>query len=209
MSNKIPQHVQIKPGRTCVRLRISPASLPGVETIHFWYLIPSNPPKSSGLIWDGDGTSNTGSPSVIVLWRCATVHQCTGERSASLWAGAKALWTLSSTCYCSEVQHYKAPQRRQMRPSPLWTPIQLDCFFVCLFHFGHTVPSQELICGLLQVTVWRWQTCPASPQPPQPSPEPPPPTPPPPPLPSLRLRGVCYPRCPRSYWRSDAANLTF
>lgn len=124
---------------------------------------PSHPPKSSGLIWEGDGISNTGSPSVIVLWRCAMVHQCTGERSTSLWARAKALWTLSSTCYCSEVQHYKAPRHRQMRPSPLWTPIQLDCFFVCLFHFGHTLPSQELICGLLQVTVWRWQTCPALP----------------------------------------------
>lgn len=69
---------------------------------------PSNPPKSSGLIWERDGIGNTGSPSVIVLWRCATVHQCTGERSTSLWASAKALWTLSSTCYCSEVQHYKA-----------------------------------------------------------------------------------------------------
>lgn len=122
---------------------------------------PSHPPKSCGLILEGDGISNTGSPSVIALWRCATVHQCTGERSTSLWAGVKALWTLSSTCYCSEVQHYKAPQHRQMRLSPLWTPIQLDCFFVCLFHFGHTLPSQELICGLLQVTVWRWQTCPA------------------------------------------------
>lgn len=40
-SNKIPQHVQIKPGRTCIRMRISPASLPRVETIHFdiWSLL--------------------------------------------------------------------------------------------------------------------------------------------------------------------------
>lgn len=46
----------------------------------------SRPPKSSGLIWERDGASDTDSPSVIVPQRCATVHQCTGERGASLWA---------------------------------------------------------------------------------------------------------------------------
>lgn len=104
---KISQHVQIKPGRTWIRMRVSLASLPTLETIHFdiWSQ-PSNP---GAVVWsERDGISNTGSPSVIVLWRCATVHQCTGERSTSLWASAKALWTLSSTCYCSEVQHYKS-----------------------------------------------------------------------------------------------------
>lgn len=139
-----------------MHLRIFPASLPWAEASQSPFLIfdPSNPLKSRGLIWEEDGSF-----SVIALWRYAVLHQYSGVRRTPLWAVAEALWTLGSTCYCSEVQHYKEPQHRQMRSSPLWTPIQLECLFVCLFHFSHTLPSQELICGLLQVTVWRWQTC--------------------------------------------------
>ena len=107
-SNKIRQHAQIRPGRTCVRTRIPPASPPWVETIHFDIWSQQSTQEQWFDLKVGDGIGNTGSPSVIVLWRCATVHQCTGERSTSLWASAEALWTLSSTCYCSEVQHYKA-----------------------------------------------------------------------------------------------------
>lgn len=117
-SRNIPQRVKIIPGRTCIHFRITRASLRRVETIHFdiW---SHHPPKSSGLIWERDGIINTGFLSVIVLWRCAALHQCTGEPSTSLWASAKALWTLSSTCYCSEVQHYKAPRVAKCGPSSL------------------------------------------------------------------------------------------
>lgn len=198
-SDKIPQHVLIKPGRTCVHVRFSPTSLPSVEATHFdiWSQ-QSAVMGSSGLIWRRDGIGSARSPPVMALWRCATVHQCAGERSASLWARAEAP-PLCSTCCSLEVQHYESASAPPNAQSPLWTPIQLDCFFVCLFHFGHTLPSQELICGLLQVTVWRWQTCPASL---------------PLTLPPAHLRtpwscGSRYPRCPSSHWRMDAINLTF
>lgn len=108
-------------------------------------------------------------PPVIVLWRCNALESVALPFEPALTlcehSAAPATARRSSTL--------KRLRVAKCNPSTLWTPIQLDCFFVCLFHFGHTLPSQELICGLLQVTVWRWQTCPASPL-----------TPPPPPLPS-------------------------
>lgn len=85
MSNKISQHVQIKPGRTCIHMRASPAPPPTLEAGHLHFDL-RQPPKSSGLIWERDGVGDTGSPSVIVPQRCAKVHQCAGERGTSLWA---------------------------------------------------------------------------------------------------------------------------
>lgn len=187
VSNKIPQHVQIKPGRAWIRVRISPASLVRVETIHFhiwsqhsaqeqWFDLKER--------WHGQHWLSLCDSSVKVCnatpmhWRAERFPFEPAVKLCEHSAAPATAWRSST----------KAPQHRQTRPSPLWTPIQLDCFFVCLFHFGHTLPSQELICGLLQVTVWRWQTCPA---PPPPSSLPP--------LSTPWSRCLHYPRCPHPH----------
>lgn len=161
----------------------------------FWYLIPAIHPRA--VVWsERDGISNTGSPSVIVLWRCATVHQCTGERSTSLWASAKALWTLSSTCYCSEVQHYKSTLASPNAPESSLNSNSIR-LLLCMFV---SFRSHLAITGanLWSAPGYSVKMTDLSHLPP-----------PPPPLPTPWLHGFHYPRCPYSYWRMDAINLTF
>lgn len=189
-SNKISQHVQIKPGSTCVHRRVSPASPPTLESVHF-------------DVWS---QSSTQEQWFDLSGRWRRRHRLSLCDSAAKVRGGAPMLRRTRRFPLSPAPELREYARQHLlplggpaqekSPSPLWTPIQLDCFFVCLFHFGHTLPSQELICGLLQVTVWRWQT------------RPPPPVKPPPLQPPWSY-GFHFPRCPRSYWHTNAINLTF